>query len=876
MTCPVTGRLELGGVGIALDCAPIAPVHWLVAAAALAGFAAVVAIAVSDRRQALGRRPLWRGLVIGASGLAALLLASAGQNPLLIRQADESGRFLAILVDTSDSTARGRLGEAAAAMAQWVRAVSARLDRDDRRGTGALLAVAEGTVEMAGAASLDRLAGTLDGLDRVGGPPGGATDLATGLAEAAALVAASGRAGAVLLLSDGLETRGDAEAAAEALGRQGIPVFPFPLDSPAPAFGLLAADLPARVESGTETTVRAVLANPGDQPAGFRLAWDRNQAPLPGAGTTRRIEPNRMVAWRHPTRFAGRGLQFGTLRLTTEDGRAQVRRLFTLVASPIRLLAIGPAGWARALPSGRFAVTAMEPGGPAEPEGYDVVAINGVPAGDLGPSMFARLEAAVRGGTGLLVINGGHPYPETEPSVVISYGPTPLGPLLPVTGEPRLVADEPPPREVILVVDSSGSMGGWKLAMARRIGRAVIDRLDRRDTARILTFQTGVREILPPTAMDPAGRTRARALLDRIVAGGGTDPGDALRLVGRTAGASCGMFFISDGDFGGGWRPPGCLTTVFAVGQSRQGVNPDLFALGDVHPVGRDFAPGMIRLAFFEPDMRETYFERGRYVPEAVGSPLPEVPGAGLEGSAVVYARGDARILAVRPWPFVPVLTFREDETARIGVLGTAVPDDWPDQPHAAEAIEAWIERLVAWPARDRYLFDIRDRGMALEVRIVLAAAVAGGGPVDDIAARIRLEDGTWLPLPLDPDPHLWGAFQGRLSLPAGETARRGILELREQGPGAMPGAQRIPIRLPGRLASASQVPMAEDWTYGQDRALLRRIAQLSGGALAPSPESFAEMAAPSESPGRPLFPWLLAAAGVSYALAIAVQRFAA
>jgi len=378
--------------------------------------------------------------------------------------------------------------------------------------------------------------------------------------------------------------------------------------------------------------------------------------------------------------------------------------------------------------------------------------------------------------------------------------------------------------------------------------------------------------------MDPSGRTRARELLDRIGGGGGTDPGDALRLVGRTAGASCGMFFISDGDFGGGWRPPGCLTTVFAVGQSRHGLNPDLFALGDVHPVGRDFAPDRIRLAFFEPDMRETYFDRGRYVPEAVGGPLPEVPGAGarLEGSAVVYARGDARILAVRPWPFVPVLTFRDDETARTGVLGTAIPENWPDQPQAAEAIEAWIERLVAWPARDRYLFDIRDQDTALEVRIVLAEAAAGGGTVDDIAAHIRFEDGTRLPLPLEPDPHLWGAFQGRLSLPTGETARRGTLELREQGPGAMPGAQRIPIRLPGRLTVPSHVPVAEDWTYGQDRALLSRIAQLSGGALAPSPEGFAEMAAPSALPGRPLFPWLLAAAGVSYALAIAVQRFTA
>lgn len=852
--------------------APLWP--WLVLAAAL--------VFATERILSLRRiaesRVLRRGVILGASGLAAALLAGAGLNPMVPGSADAPGRFVAIAVDMSDSAARSGLHAAASELAGWVRSVVAARPPGGELWTGALLAIADGSAVISGPVSLDQLAGRLEGLDRFGGPPGGETDIAAGLRAAAGLAARSGQPGSVVLLSDGLETRGDAVQSAEVLGRRGIPVFPFPLESRAPALGLVAADLPAVARSGAETTVRAVLGNPGAEPARFGLEWHANVGSLPDAVADRELAPGRAAAWRQSTRFGEEGLAYGTLSLWTADGRVRSRRLFTLVQSPVRVLAIGPADWARALPADRFAVTAIPPDGISAPATYDVVVINAVPADALAAPVREGLALAVRGGTGLLLLNGDHPYPDTHPSVIMSYEETGLGPLLPVTGEARLVRDEPPPRDVILAIDSSGSMDGWKLERAREIALAIIDRLSWRDTARILTFRTGVEEILPQTAMDAIGRERARDRLSRVVAGGGTDPGEALRLVARTAGARCGLFFISDGAFGSGWRPPGCLTTVFGVGRSLDAMNPELFALGDVHPVGRDFAAGSIRLEFFEPAPRETYFEPGRFMPEPVGPPLPEVPWPPepLTGSALVHVRGEARAFVMRPWPYVPVLAFREDAAARVGVLGTALPEGWPDRPRTAAAIEAWVSRLVRWPDRDRYIFDMDDQGRELAVRLVLGDGAAAGEPVTRIAASVRLEDGMRLALPLEPDPSLWGSFTGRLALPPGETGRSGILELREQGPGAIHGTRQIPIHLPPRLDPSHRKAGGEAWAYGVDLDLLGRIAGISGGAVAPAPDMFAAMQGSLEPPDRPLFSWLLAAAGFSYLAAIAVQRTSA
>jgi len=867
--CPIAGQWSAPGGPVAVDCDPVPPFGLLVAL--LAALALALTVLAEARRRRRGGGPAWPcAAVIAAGALTAAFLALAALNPHAERVPEPAGRHLVVAVDVSASARRpaGSLDAALDRAAALVAAVPGQA----ADWTGGVVAFGAGALPVASSVAYADLPGALSAAAGPDGPPPDGTDIAAGLAAAGDLVAAGGRAGAVLLVGDGLATAGDARAAAAALGRQGIPVHVVPTAGAAPGIGVAAADLPPTVAAGAETAVRAVLANPGAAPAAFTVSWQQGDG---AAATAEHGVPARGWApLRIPTRFAGRGLDWGELSLTAADGRRQVRRLVTRVAAPVRVLVLGGAGWTRALPAEAYTVTTAAPDAPFDPAAWDVVVIDGVATDRLAPGQADRLAEAVQGaGTGLLLVNGAHRGPEDAPTLLMRYERTALGPLLPVTSEPRLVRDEPPPRDVILVIDTSGSMDGWKLAHARDIAAVVVGRLTWRDSARILTFSGGVQELLPRTAMDPAGRAAARARLARLTAAGGTDPTGALRLVEREAGARCGMFFLSDGEFDQEVRPPGCMTTVFGIGQTAANINPEVYALGEVHPVGFGFDSAAIRLGFFEPPPRPRTFEPGPYEPEPAGGtagylPDPPLP---LEGTAVTYARGDAELAAVRPWPYDPVLAFREAGAGSVGVLTTALPARWLDAPGGSGAVRAWIDRVAGWSARDRYLVDGRDRGDALRLRIALAGDGTEVPAVTGMTAALHAPDGRRTAVALTPDPALYGVFTGTLPLP--DEGGRGVLVLSERGDGALPRDQRIPVRLPPRRAPAAAAT-AEAWTHGTDGVLLAAIAEASGGVLDPEPADLAP-AAPPVAPRVALFPWLLVAAGAGYLVQIGIRRFA-
>lgn len=80
------------------------------------------------------------------------------------------------------------------------------------------------------------------------------------------------------------------------------------------------------------------------------------------------------------------------------------------------------------------------------------------------------------------------------------------------------------PRDVILLVDTSGSMDGQPLRQAKDIGSVILDTLDDRDTFNIVSFAgnvtlMGERSI----AGDRAGRKAGHAFLETLQSGGGTE-----------------------------------------------------------------------------------------------------------------------------------------------------------------------------------------------------------------------------------------------------------------------------------------------------------------------------------------------------------------
>lgn len=86
------------------------------------------------------------------------------------------------------------------------------------------------------------------------------------------------------------------------------------------------------------------------------------------------------------------------------------------------------------------------------------------------------------------------------------------------------------PKDVTLVVDRSGSMGGAPLAQAKRAAADLVARLREGDRLNIVAFDDGFEALYPrPRAVDDGRRREAFAWVERIDGGGGTDIAGALR-----------------------------------------------------------------------------------------------------------------------------------------------------------------------------------------------------------------------------------------------------------------------------------------------------------------------------------------------------------
>lgn len=83
------------------------------------------------------------------------------------------------------------------------------------------------------------------------------------------------------------------------------------------------------------------------------------------------------------------------------------------------------------------------------------------------------------------------------------------------------------PRDLALLLDCSASMGGWKIAAARRVAARIIDTLTEADRFAVLTFNDGVQRPagLPDALVEATDRNRFRAIehLAALDAGGGSE-----------------------------------------------------------------------------------------------------------------------------------------------------------------------------------------------------------------------------------------------------------------------------------------------------------------------------------------------------------------
>ncbi len=357
--------------------------------------------------------------------------------------------------------------------------------------------------------------------DAAGGyeaPQGSA--LAEALELARGLIPLGGR-GRVLLLSDGRETRGDAAAAAYRLGQAGIGVDCLAVAERAsgevalasvtmPSFAGLGetVELTAKLSSHAATSARVTTRGTAGQTAEVPVSLE------PGTQEVTCTLP-----------VVAEGLQTFTVSVQADGdehaGNNQLRAAtFVLPPYDVRVVASrddGPVaeGMSRMLgPAAR--VTSLDAKALQDADslkGVELLVLADVPAEAIGREVMRELRRRVTDGMGLWVTGGRRSF---GPG---GYAKTPLEDVLPVRLTQK-VERRDPSTTLVIIIDTSGSMGGPRVNLAKEIARLALRRLKPHDKAGIVEFYGSKRWAAP---IQPASNAiDIQRALNRLTAGGGT------------------------------------------------------------------------------------------------------------------------------------------------------------------------------------------------------------------------------------------------------------------------------------------------------------------------------------------------------------------
>ncbi len=837
---------------------------WWLAALPAAGLAVIV-VAVAGRRAVPVRQhrlATWARL----AGLTALVLALA--QPVVARPAGE--RSVLFLLDRSASVP-------AAALAQQDAYVAAALDA---AGGGDHAGVAVFGAEL-------RLVGEVAAADRYEPQPvevdATATDLAAALrAGAAALPAVGSRR--VVVLTDGVETAGDARAAAADLQAIGVAVDVVTVSGARSTDALVAGvALPATVREGELVPVRVAIDATEAGPATVALAL---------GGTPAQTQQVDLATGTNQVQFTVPAPEPGSVEVA-----ATVRAPADTVPENDTGLAvsrvIGPA--AVAIVEGRAGdgeqlAAALAAGGmsadvvaeiPADEAllDYDGVVLVNVPAPL--PAATESLRAYVEElGRALVVVGGDQAYGLGD------YEGSALEELLPVRSNPQDQVRRLPVAEV-LVVDTSGSMGqchcggpendfefiegGVDKTDITKAGAALaIDALDERDRVGVLAFSTGLDWTLP-LGPKPAPDAAEQALA-RLRPDGDTSIAPALYEAMRAL--------------------EGAEEDIRHIVLFTDGWDPNEFGL---LPVAREIADAGITLSVLgtgegtgETLKRMAEIGGGRFYP---GRDLEQVPEVFAEETRAVVRE------LTQEGAFLPVLAAASPVTAGLAAApplrgyvaatpksAAAMPlEVGPGDPLLAtwqrglgrvtawtsDATTRWSADWVAWAGFaefwGRVLRDTlpSDRDQPPEVAVdtgILRVAFSAEAPADAVAvARVRGPGGESIAVTLQrvaPD-----RFEG---------------ELRVDGPGAywVSVGVESAMGLHAAGSAGAVVSYPPEFAYRDaDPALATDLAGLTGGRVDPAPEDAFD---PVPSLGRArliLWPWLAGLALALFMADVALRR---
>ncbi|MFY9822741.1 MAG: VIT domain-containing protein, partial [Thermoanaerobaculia bacterium] len=284
------------------------------------------------------------------------------------------------------------------------------------------------------------------------------------------------------------------------------------------------------------------------------------------------------------------------------------------------------------------------------------------------------------------------------------------------------------PRDVVLLLDRSGSMSGWKMVAARRAAARIVDTLTSRDRFTVLAFDSVVERPFPDGLAAATDRNRYRAVehLSRLEARGGTEilepMEEALRLL-ADPGRDRVLVLVTDGEVGN--EDQILNRTGSRLGTSRTGER-----RVRVHTVGIDRAvnAGFLgRLALLGGGRCELVESEDRldeameHIHRRIGSPL--VTGISLDAGDGLVLAPESVTHAGSLYPGVPLVVrgrFRGRAAGTLTVRGlTSEGTPWEQKVTGSGAQGSAPRNLWA----RAYLRDLEDRyavgDPSLESRIV-------------------------------------------------------------------------------------------------------------------------------------------------------------
>jgi Ca-activated chloride channel family protein len=330
----------------------------------------------------------------------------------------------------------------------------------------------------------------------------------------------------VVLLSDGVETRGDLLSEAHRARQFGVKVFTLPFDRPVPAeVAVRELAIPSGVKVGEPFFVSADIY--ATEPASVRARLFQGDV-LNGLDAVRTLElqaGHNEVRFRSVVRLGGPVSYRLELDELSRDQFAANNQFVTSVEVPGRPTVLYVEGQparatylASALGAQQFDVDVRAPAALprtlGELERYDFFVLSDVPAEQVGTGVQDLIERYVRDlGGGFLFAGGEAGYG------LGGWNGTSIERLLPVRMDSESHKDMPGVA-MALVIDRSGSMTGLPIEMAKAACRATVETLGKDDLIEIIAFDSQPKRAVK---LQPA-RYHARIANDiaTIQPGGGT------------------------------------------------------------------------------------------------------------------------------------------------------------------------------------------------------------------------------------------------------------------------------------------------------------------------------------------------------------------